>query len=232
VRVLSLIHQDDARAGVFADAVTASGAALEEASLALGRPPTRPPHEYDAVMVFGGSMNVDEAAEHPWLDDERALIGELIRRERPLLGVCLGSQLVAEVAGAEVGRMPGGAEIGWHDVERLPGSDGDPVIGALPRRFLAFEWHSYGAATPPGAVELARNARGLQAFRLDGAPAWGIQFHAEVDAPTLAGWVENDARDEGVDPDELTRRSRGELERWNALGRTLCGAFIAAAADR
>src|SRR3954447_843060 len=178
MRVLSLTHQDDARAGVFADAVEAAGAELEEASLALDRPPSRPPHEYDAVMIFGGSMNVDQVGEHPWLADEKALIGDLVERGRPLLGVCLGSQLVAEVAGAEVGPLPRGPEIGWYDVELTPPAADDPLLAALPQRLLAFEWHEYGALTrPPGTVELARNDAGLQAFRLDGAPVWGIQFH-------------------------------------------------------
>jgi GMP synthase-like glutamine amidotransferase len=229
VDVLSLIHEDDARAGVFAAAVDAAGARLEEASLALDRPPSRPPHEYDAVMLFGGGMHVDQAALHPWLDDERELIGDLIRRERPLLGVCLGSQLVAEVAGAEVGPLPAGPEIGWREVELAAGAEDDPVLGALPRRFLALEWHSYGTLTPaPGSVELARNDAGLQAFRLDGAPVWGIQFHAEADAPTLAAWIEDDGG-KSVDADALAERSRRELGRWNQLGRELARAFIEAA---
>jgi len=228
VDVLSLIHQDDARAGVFAGAVEAAGARIEEASLALGRPPSRPPHEYDAVMVFGGTVNVDDGDRHPWLGDEKALIGELVERGRPLLGVCLGSQLLAELAGAEVGPLPGGPEIGWHEVELTAAAGDDPVLGALPRRFLALEWHHYGTAAAPGALELARNAAGLQAFRLDGAPAWGIQFHAEVDAPTLAHWIDEADRDR-TDPPALRERSAAELPRWNQLGRELARAFIEAA---
>lgn len=222
--VLALIHQDDARAGVFARV----DASVEEASIALDRPPSRPPETYDAVMVFGGAMHVDQEHEHPWLREEKALIRELLARERPVLGVCLGSQLVAEAAGAEVGRLPGGPEIGWRDVDLSPGAEEDPVLGALPRRFLALEWHAYGAALPPGARELARNEAGLQAFRVDGGQAWGIQFHAEVDAPTLAGWIE-DHGDDDVDPAELRDRSARELDRWNQLGRRLAAAFIQAA---
>ena len=227
--VLSLVHQPEARAGVFADAVEAAGAHLEEASLAMDRPPSRPPHDYDAVMLFGGSANVDETDRHPWLDDERALVRDLLARERPLLGVCLGSQLLAEVAGARVGPLPGGPEIGWFDVEATDAAADDPVLGAMPRRFLALEWHHYGAlTTPEGAVELARNAAGLQAFRLEGARAWGIQFHAEVDAPTVERWIAEDDRGL-VDARALTERSAAELARWNQLGRGLAGAFIAAA---
>ena len=234
MRVLSLIHEDDARAGVFADAVTALGHELEEASLALGRPPRDEPHTYDATMVFGGAMNVDEHAAHPWLAEERALLADLLARERPLLGVCLGSQLLAEAAGAEVGPLAGGPEIGWHEVELLPAARGDAVLGSLPERFRAFQWHGYGIAGEPPGVELGRGGGGVQAYRVDGAPAWGIQFHAEVDAPTVAGWLANysddaDARAAVIDPRRLAEQTAGEIARWNELGRRLCRGFIAAA---
>jgi GMP synthase (glutamine-hydrolysing) len=229
VDVLGLIHQDDAGAGVFADAVVAAGARFEQASLAMDRPPSRSPDEYDAVMIFGASANVDQAGEYPWLYDERQLMRELLERGRPLLGVCLGSQLLVEVAGGSVGPLPGGPEIGWKDVTLTPAGADDPVLGVLPREFLALEWHHYGAASaPPGSVELATGDAGLQAFRVDGAPAWGIQFHAEVDAPTLERWIEEDDR-EFTDPAALRASSAAELDRWNQLGRRLAGAFIEAA---
>jgi GMP synthase (glutamine-hydrolysing) len=229
VEVLALIHQDDARAGVFADAVAAAGARLEQASIAMKRPPARPPHEYDAVMVFGAGANVDQTDQYPWLDDERGLMRELIDARKPLLGVCLGSQLLAEVAGGSVGALPGGPEIGWKDVTLTEAAADDPVLGALPREFLALEWHHYGSASaPPGSIELATGDAGLQAFRVDGAPAWGIQFHAEVDAPTLERWIEEDDR-EFTDPAALRASSASELDRWNQLGRRLAGAFIEAA---
>jgi len=236
-RILALIHQEDARSGVFGELTVALGHELEEASLALDRPPSRLPHLYDAVMVFGGGMNVDEEDRHPWLRDERALIDELLRRERPLLGVCLGAQLVAQVAGARVGRAERGPEIGWHEVELLPGARGDPLLGSLPARFSAFEWHLYGFEPPPGAVELARTAVGSQAYRVDGAPAWGIQFHAEVTRATLGSWLgsysrDADARAAGVDPERLAAQNEREVGRWNELGRVICRGFLDAAIAR
>jgi GMP synthase-like glutamine amidotransferase len=233
-RVLSLIHQQDARTGIFADVVRRLGYELEEASLALGRPTARPAQDYAATIVMGGGMNVDEVDEHPWIDDEEELIAGLVERERPVLGVCLGSQLLAEAAGARVGPLDDGPEIGWHEVGLDPAAAGDPVVGAMPERFLAFQWHSYGSEPPRGATALARSDRGLQAYRLDGAPAWGVQFHAEVTPDTLAGWLgsyarDQDARDAGVDPQRLAAQNRREVGRWNELGRRLCRAFIEAA---
>ena len=220
--VLALIHQDDARTGVLADPFVRHGVELEEASPAQGRPPSRALGDYAAAIVLGGEVNVDQTADHPWLDDVRAMIDELIERRTPLLGVCLGSQLVAEVAGAEVGPLDGGPEIGWREIELAPAAADDPLLGGLPPRMLGFQWHSYGFRTPPGAAELAHGAAGLQAYRLAGVPAWGIQFHAEVTAESVAGWLagdEDEARAAGVDPALLAVQNGREIERWNEVGR-------------
>ena len=223
MRVLSLIHEDDAALGVFADAIDAD---VEEASYALGRPPKHDPGEYDAVIVLGGYANVDEEDRHDWMPHEKAVVADLLRDGRPLLGVCLGAQLVAEAAGAEVGPLDGGPEIGWHEVELLPEGERDPVVGALPRRFRALQWHGYGFKTAPDAVELARGGAGLQAFRVGELPVWGIQFHAEVTAASIASWM---SQNPDVATDEFAAQNEREIDRWNALGRRLCAAFIQAA---
>jgi GMP synthase (glutamine-hydrolysing) len=181
----------------------------EVASFSLGRPPLR--DDYRAVMVFGGEANVDE--DHEWLRVEKAWIASLLERGTPLLGVCLGAQLLAEATGGTVRRLPS-PEIGWHDVERVEDAS----------RFLAFEWHSYGFECPPGAVELARNQVGCQAFRL--GSALGIQFHAEVDQATVEGWIATYGAAAGVEPEALRAETAREIERWNAYGRDLCKRFL------
>jgi GMP synthase (glutamine-hydrolysing) len=171
-------------------------------------------------MVFGGEANVDDS--HDWLEDERELIRAWLEDGTPLLGVCLGAQLIADVAGADVRRLDV-PEVGWHEVA---GSGEDPVVRA--GSYLAFEWHRYGfAAAPPGAVELARNDVGCQAFRLGNA--WGIQFHAEVDGPTVEGWIRDYGPGVGADAEALAAQTARELERWNDFGRALCERFLASA---
>jgi GMP synthase-like glutamine amidotransferase len=182
------------------------------ASLSLGMP--LPPQAPDAVMIFGGEANVDDS--YDWLAEEKELIRGWLSDGTPLLGVCLGAQLIADVAGAEVRRLSE-PEIGWHEVR----GDGE----RLPERFLAFEWHRYGfGSAPPGAVELAGNDVSCQAFQLGNA--YGIQFHAEVDQPTVEGWIRDYGPAEGVDAVALQERTAAEIARWNEFGRELCGRWL------
>ena len=102
-----------------------------------------------AAMVFGGAMHVDQEGANPWLRGEKELLRRLLGAGLPLLGVCLGSQLLAEAAGAAP-RRASEPEIGWVPVEQTAAGRADPLTGALPERFEAFEWHSYEAPLPDG----------------------------------------------------------------------------------
>jgi GMP synthase (glutamine-hydrolysing) len=221
VRVLSLIHQDDAPTGIFADAVRERDAELTEWNLAGGAPP-EPAESFDAVFIFGGGMHVDQEDRHPWLREEDDLIKGLLGANIPLFGVCLGGQLIAKAAGGQVAPAAR-EEVGWHAVELTPDAADDPVFRELPERFDAFEWHSYAFELPPGGVPLARNPVGLQAYRV-GDAAWGIQFHAEVTRKIVEGWL---ASDSGGRQIEL-----GPMESWNRIGRGLAGRFLDVAARR
>jgi GMP synthase (glutamine-hydrolysing) len=221
VRVLSLIHQDDAPTGIFADAVRERRAELTEWNITRGAPPESPT-SYDAVFVFGGAMHVDQEGQHPWLRDEDAMLKALLAEKVPVFGVCLGSQLIAKAAGARVAPAPR-EEIGWHEVATTSEAAEDPLFAGLPERFQAFQWHSYAFELAPGAVPLARNPVGLQAYRL-GDSAWGIQFHAEVTREIVEGWAASDRSGRRFD---FT-----PMELWNRIGRALAGRFLDAAAPR
>lgn len=234
VRALAIVHQRDAGPGVFTEALRQPEVKLETWLPAEGQP-VPDPTGYDAVLTFGGAMHVDQEESHPWLGAEKALLAELLGAGVPLLGVCLGSQVLAEAAGAEPRRAPR-PEIGWHQVELTEDGIRDPVLGGLPRRFEGFQWHSYGAPLPPGAVELARSPECLQAYRI-GDLAWGIQFHAEVAATDAQQWVRDYRNDEdavriGVDPVALAEETNAKIAAWNEIGTALCERFLAAAAAR
>src|SRR5437899_12617562 len=111
-----------------------------------------------------------------------------LERRTPVRGCCRGVERLARAPGSCVGRMRAGPEIGWLDVELTEAGAADPVVGSLPQRFEALQWHHYTYGLPAGAVELARSAVCTQAFRL-GDACWGVQFHPEVTQAQLAGWL-------------------------------------------
>ena len=223
MRVLSVVHELDAGSGVFGDFPT-------------WVPSAQPPpdvRDVDALMVFGGSMHVDQNGEHRWLDPEKEFIRDALESGTPILGVCLGSQLLAEAAGATPYRSDE-PEIGWYDIEITEAGAADPVIGPLAPSVELFEWHHYIAPLPPGAVELARTPACVQAFRIEGKPAWGLQFHAEVTRENLWSWLDGWENAEAVatslDPERIRAASEQRIEEQNEVGRGIAARFLAEAA--
>ena len=219
MRVLALTHGPSVGPGVFEEAVLAGGHELVEWQM-----PVRgaPDDSADAVIVLGGAMHPDEEERHGWLGPELRYLRGQLERGTPLFGVCLGSQLIARAAGAEVFRATA-SEVGWLPVERTAAGASDPVAAALPQRFEAFQWHHYTHGLPEGAVELARSRVCTQAFRL--GVAWGVQFHPEVRAEQIESWLTEDPADV-CDPEALRRATRTRIAAWNELGRGLCAAFL------
>lgn len=226
MNVLAIIHGDRARSGVFGDVVRERGHRLEEWSLAWEEPLPRPLDAYGAVLVFGGAMHADQDDRHPWLREETFFLERLLDLHIPVFGICLGAQLLAKAAHAEVGpaREP---EIGWPTVELTEAGADDPVLGRLPRSFEAFQWHYYEHGVPAGGVELARNGVCTQGFRL-GDSAWGVQFHPEVTLEQVEGWI-GGREPLPVDRGRLLEETRQRIAPWNALGRALCAGFVEAA---
>jgi GMP synthase (glutamine-hydrolysing) len=229
VRALAIVHQRDAGPGVFADAFRDADAVLDTWLIAEEADPPDRPDAYDAVLTFGGAMHVDQDDAHPWIPAEKRLLADLLEDGTPLLGVCLGAQLLSAAAGGSPARASE-PEIGWFDVDVNEEGATDPLIGPLAPRFQAFEWHSYEAGPPADAAILARSETCIQAYRL-GEAAWGIQFHAEVDAEVAEKWIADYRSDEdairiGLDPSALRARTRDRIDAWNDLGRGLSTRFL------
>lgn len=227
MRALAITYERDAGAGVFAEAAAAREIEVEPWLRREDPEPPRPVFEYDAVLVFGGSMHVDQVDRHPWIEEDRRLLAGLLQARKPLLGVCLGAQILNLAAGGEVFRLER-TEIGWPDVELTPEGRADPLTEPLGPRFEALEWHSYGCGPPPGATVLARNEGALQAWR-PGPAAWAIQFHAEVTLSDFESWIasaKSEGEPAGVDLDKLLAETRSRIAAWNELGRGLCGRFF------
>jgi GMP synthase-like glutamine amidotransferase len=231
LRVLLVVHHRNAAAGVFADPAAEAGYELVEWLPQEGPPPQ--PDGFDAAIVFGAEAQVDEDDALPWLRSEKALVGELLRRDTPLLGVCFGSQLLAQLAGAPVRRAVE-PEIGWYGAELTPDGVRDPLLGVFPQQFETLQYHHYEWLLPPGAAALARSARCLQAFRLAEHPVWGVQFHPEVTEADFYSWLDTWDEDpgavaSGLDPSAIRAATPGRIGAWNERGRELVARFLATA---
>jgi GMP synthase (glutamine-hydrolysing) len=168
-------------------------------------------------------MHADQDQHHPWLREEDLFLHGLLDLHTPVLGLCLGAQLLAKAAHASV-HPASEPEIGWLPVELTEAAADDPVLSRLPKSFVAFQWHYYTYVLPAGAVELARSKACTQAFRL-GANAWGVQFHPEVTLAQLEGWIADEEESIPNDREALRAETRDRIDTWNALGRELCTAF-------
>jgi GMP synthase-like glutamine amidotransferase len=186
------------------------------------------------LVVLGGGMGAYDADRFPHLRDEIACIESALRSGRPMLGICLGSQLLATALGAKVQPM-GYHEIGWREVELGPAARADPLWARSPERFTAFHWHGDSFDLPAGAVHLASSSEcANQAFRH--GLAFGMQFHPEVDEGILNIMAES-GREElqkaGVAVEDVLGPMREHLAGWQAVARDAFEAWAQIAlADR
>lgn len=143
---------------------------------------------YRGLIVLGGPMNVEDQHRLPHLRTELRTIEQALAQDKPVLGICLGAQLLAHVLGAPVRRHEQ-HEIGWYDLALTEAGRRDPVTGALGESAPVFQWHSRTFDLPHGAEHLARTETcEQQAFRF-GAAAYGFQFHLEADAAMIERWL-------------------------------------------
>ena len=175
-------------------------AALEPPLAALGvrtvtwlatAQPEPPAGSFDGLIVLGGIVNPDGTDGVAPLDRERELIAEAHARGLPVLGICLGAQLIAQALDGSAERLPAG-EVGWVPIEFDAAAESDALLAGSPRELDVQEWHNYACKPPAGAAVLARSAACVQAFRV-GAATWGLQFHVEVTLPVLEEWCESGA---------------------------------------
>jgi GMP synthase (glutamine-hydrolysing) len=216
--VLILQHVRPEPPGTIADALADRDVSHRTVELFRDEPvPDR--LDADGLVVMGGPMGVGDLDDRPHLSRELSLIEEALHDERPVLGVCLGSQLLAHALGANVRPAPA-KEIGWSEVALTEHASDDPLFRPVEDPFTAFHWHGDVFTLPDGAVRLARTPQTeLQAFRY-GDTAYGLLFHLEVTPKTVA-WMTTAFQDElareGIDGVELRRAA---MPRETALRET------------
>jgi GMP synthase-like glutamine amidotransferase len=141
--------------------------------------------DFDALAVFGGEQTAVDDGIHPYLPRLAGRMRVFHAADKPVLGICLGAQILARAFGAE-NRIGVAHEFGWHEVRLTGAGRADPVLGALPAAFPIFQWHADSFTLPEGADHLAENpAAAMQAFRL-GRATYGMQFHFEMHRPVVA----------------------------------------------
>ena len=207
--VLAIQHVAIETTGLIGDLLAEAAAEVETVRVFAGDPVPGAPGARDALVVMGGPMGVYEGDRHPHLAQEIALIRRAIEEGVPVLGVCLGSQLLAAALGARV--RPAAKELGWLPVTLTPEGRSDPLWADAPDSFTAFHWHGDAFDLPAGAMPLASSAlTACQAFRQ--GPHVGLLFHMEMDAAIVGALAETD-RASGYADEAAARRAIEEAPR-------------------
>ena len=219
MRTLIIQHDHDGYPGALLEPIERAGSVQRWDTFTQ---PERPDLDgIDAIVSLGGTAHPDQDHAEPWLAAELDLLEEALDLGIPVLGVCLGGQLLARAAGGQIGKVETPEVARFADVGVLPDAADDLLLAGLPRPFFGFEWHWYGFRAPPGATLLAQNESTHQAFRVQNR-AWGLQFHIEVTAETLMEWA--DAAPETIE-------EFGGRERFNKTVETFIGQSTAAAKE-
>lgn len=146
-------------------------------------------NSFDWLLIMGGPMSVNDEEKFSWLKKEKAFIKSAIENDKVVIGICLGSQLIAQVLGAEV--FPNDfKEIGWHRVQTTINANDDDLFSPLPRAFKAFHWHGDTFILPADAVHLAQTEACKNQLFVWKEKVIGIQFHPEITEPLLKNMLE------------------------------------------
>ena len=140
-------------------------------------------NEFDWLFIMGGSMNIYEEEKYPWLEEEKNLIAQAIANQKIVLGICLGSQLIADVLGGKISKNKY-KEIGWFPVSLTKEAGNSPVFSTFPRTFTAFHWHGDTFNMPAGAIPIAQS-EGCANQAFEYGRAIGLQFHLEYSADSI-----------------------------------------------
>lgn len=188
-KVLIIQHVGCEGPGTILPVLINSGYSVEYTRLYLGELPPEDITGFDGLVILGGPMGVSDADKYPYINSELKLIDSALKAGSPILGICLGAQLMAHAAGARVyhGETK---EIGWYDLTLTGEGVLDKSFSALPKTQSVFQWHGETFDLPSGSTLLASSKLfPNQAFRI-GENAYALQFHFEVTEEMIKGFLE------------------------------------------
>jgi GMP synthase (glutamine-hydrolysing) len=230
--ILILRHIAHEPAGTIEHALTKAGLEFRYFDLFAKKSLNFNINKVSGLVIMGGPMSVNSVRKYPYLVYEAKWIRQAIDLGIPLLGVCLGAQLIAKAMGARV--YPNGIkEIGWYSVELTPAAAEDRLFAGCGPELTVFQWHGDTFDLPPGAVHLAQSTLCRnQAFRI-GPTAYGLQFHIEMTAEMIEDWltVSENAKElakvDYIDPDDIRQKTPIELPAMQVLAEKVIGRFAA-----
>lgn len=212
-QVTVLQHAAVETLGTFADVLGTEGIQVRPIRLYAGEPCPLNLLDSQGLIVMGGPMGVRDHAAYPFLRDEMRLIEDALKRDKPILGVCLGSQLLATALGSDV-RRGARKEIGWYRVALTKGAQSDLLWKGSATSFTAFHWHGDIFNLPRDSVSLASSdLTPHQAFRY-GTKAYGLLFHIETTEELVAGMVRSfpeELQEAGVPGEQILTESNRNL---------------------
>ena len=211
--VLVFQHDPFEDLGFFAEVLDKQGAEYRVVRLFHGETPTENWEQVKALIILGGPMHVGEEESFPFLRWEKRIIRAAIDEAVPILGVCLGAQLIAATLGTAIfhGAVK---EIGWTPISITPHGQVDSLLGYLPETATVFQWHGDGFELPTGAIRLASSVNyHNQAFRV-GKSIYGLQFHLEVTPRTIERWIDERSKDLALAPYVLPAKILADTQNY------------------
>ncbi len=229
--LLVLQHVPHERLGTFEPAFTTAGCSLRPLNSYEPGVPWPSLDDVDGIVSMGGPMSVSQRARYPFLAKEVSLLREAIKRQKPILGVCLGAQLLSDALGGQVTPSPQ-KEIGWYPLMREAGAECDPLFAPFGQTETVFQWHGDTFSLPKDAVRLASSPLCQeQAFRYR-ETIYGLQFHLEVSEAMIRAWMRHPGNKAElatlhgvVDPMAIRRQSPQHIARLGELSRHVATTF-------